>query len=73
VERLWQALAGFAGAVAAAQELAQSGLHPSNCRLFGHEEALLSGSRDGSHAMLVLGFESADHELGPWLGDRHRR
>jgi len=57
----------FADAVAAARELAQSGLHPANCRLLGHEEALVSGSGDGSHAILVLGFESADHELGPWL------
>jgi alkyldihydroxyacetonephosphate synthase len=59
--------AGFADAVGAARELAQSGLHPANCRLLGHDEALLSGSGDGSHAILVLGFESADHELGPWL------
>jgi alkyldihydroxyacetonephosphate synthase len=59
--------AGFGDAVAAARELAQSGLHPANCRLLGHEEALLSGSGDGSHAILVLGFESADHGLGPWL------
>jgi alkyldihydroxyacetonephosphate synthase len=59
--------AGFGDAVEAARELAQSGLHPANCRLLGHEEALLSGSGDGSHAILVLGFESGDHELGPWL------
>jgi alkyldihydroxyacetonephosphate synthase len=59
--------AGFADAVQAARELAQSGLHPANCRLLGHDEALLSGSGDGSQAILVLGFESADHELGPWL------
>jgi alkyldihydroxyacetonephosphate synthase len=59
--------AGFGNAVEAARELAQSGLHPANCRLLGHEEALLSGSGDGSRAILVLGFESADHELGPWL------
>jgi len=58
--------AGFGDAVEAARELAQSGLHPANCRLLGHEEALLSGSGDGSQAILVLGFESADHELGPW-------
>src|SRR5262249_34739659 len=57
----------FSDAVGAARDLAQSGLHPANCRLLGHEEALLSGSGDGSHAILVLGFESADHELGPWL------
>jgi alkyldihydroxyacetonephosphate synthase len=59
--------ADFADAVQAARELAQSGLHPANCRLLGHEEALVSGSGDGSRAILVLGFESADHELGPWL------
>jgi alkyldihydroxyacetonephosphate synthase len=59
--------AGFDDAVAAARELAQSGLHPANCRLLGHQEALLSGSGDGSRAILVLGFESADHDLGPWL------
>ena len=59
--------ADFADAVQAARELAQSGLNPANCRLLGHDEALMSGSGDGSHAILVLGFESADHELGPWL------
>ena len=59
--------ADFAEAVQASRELAQSGLHPANCRLLGHDEALMSGSGDGSHAILVLGFESADHELGPWL------
>ncbi len=59
--------ASFADAVEAARELAQSGLHPANCRLLDHDEALLSGSGDGSHSILVLGFESADHELEPWL------
>lgn len=59
--------AEFADAVAAARDLAQSGLYPANCRLLGHDEALLSGSGDGSRSILVLGFESADHELGPWL------
>ena len=59
--------AAFGDAVDCAREIAQSGLHPANCRLLGHEEALLSGSGDGSHAILVLGFESADHDLGPWL------
>jgi alkyldihydroxyacetonephosphate synthase len=53
--------------VAATREVAQSGLNPSNCRLLGHDEALLSGAGDGVHAILVLGFESADHALEPWL------
>jgi alkyldihydroxyacetonephosphate synthase len=59
--------ADFGRAVDAARELAQSGLHPSNCRLLDHDEALLSGSDDGSRSILVIGFESGDHELGPWL------
>jgi len=59
--------ASFTDAAEATRLIAQSGLHPSNCRLLDHDEALLSGSADGTHAILVLGFESADHELGPWL------
>ncbi|HEV3231167.1 MAG TPA: FAD-binding oxidoreductase [Candidatus Dormibacteraeota bacterium] len=55
-------------AVAAARALAQSGLHPSNCRLLDHREALVSGSGDGSAAILILTFESADHPLDAWMG-----
>jgi alkyldihydroxyacetonephosphate synthase len=47
--------------------LAQSGLHPSNCRLIEAEEARLTFAGDGSHALLVLGFESNDHEVGVLL------
>ena len=57
----------FRDGVHAVRDIAQSGLHPANCRLLGHEEALMSGSGDGSRSILVLGFESADHELDPWL------
>ncbi|MGH3215597.1 MAG: FAD-linked oxidase C-terminal domain-containing protein, partial [Trebonia sp.] len=59
--------ADFRDAVQAVREIAQSGLNPANCRLLGHDEALMSGSGDGSRSILVLGFESADHELDPWL------
>ena len=47
--------------------LAQSGLQPSNCRLLDEAEALVSGSGDGSRAVLLVGFESADHPLDAWL------
>jgi alkyldihydroxyacetonephosphate synthase len=57
----------FAEAVEAVREVAQSGLHPSNCRLLDPDEALLSESGDGSSSILVLGFESGDHALEPWL------
>jgi alkyldihydroxyacetonephosphate synthase len=47
--------------------LAQSGLHPSNCRLLDPGEAQSSGAGAGDAAILLLGFESADHELDAWL------
>ena len=43
--------------------LSQSGLHPSNCRLLDPGEARLTMAGDGSHSLLVLGFESADHPV----------
>ncbi|MEA2426927.1 MAG: alkyldihydroxyacetonephosphate synthase [Thermoleophilaceae bacterium] len=50
----------------AVRALAQSGLQPSNCRLLDPSEAAITGAAtDG--ALLVLGFESADHPLGPWI------
>ena len=45
--------------------LSQSGLHPSNCRLIDAEEARFTLAGDGSHALLVLGFESHDHSVAP--------
>ena len=47
--------------------IAQAGLYPSNCRLIDADEAALTAGGDGRHALLVLGFESADHEAGPWM------
>ncbi len=43
--------------------ISQSGLHPSNCRLLDPGEAGLTMAGDGSHALLVLGFESTDHPV----------
>jgi alkyldihydroxyacetonephosphate synthase len=43
--------------------ISQAGLHPSNCRLLDAGEARLTRAGDGSHALLVLGFESADHPV----------
>jgi alkyldihydroxyacetonephosphate synthase len=45
--------------------ISQAGLHPSNCRLLDAGEAALTLAGDGSHALLVLGFESADHPVDP--------
>ena len=58
---------GFAAGAAAVRELSQSGLEPSNCRLIDAEEAAVTGAGDAGRALLVLGFESADHPLEPWM------
>ncbi len=53
----------FDDAVAAARTLAQSGLHPTNCRLLDKREAAMNFvTQDGSH-VLIVGFEGADHSL----------
>jgi alkyldihydroxyacetonephosphate synthase len=49
--------------------LSQAGLHPSNCRLIDPAEARFTMSGDGAFALLVLGFESADHPVD-FLMDR---
>jgi alkyldihydroxyacetonephosphate synthase len=56
----------FSAGAAAARALSQSGLYPSNCRLLDPGEAALTGA-SSEGALLVLGFESADHEVGPWM------
>jgi alkyldihydroxyacetonephosphate synthase len=43
--------------------LSQSGLNPANCRLIDAGEARMTMAGDGSAALLVLGFESADHPV----------
>jgi alkyldihydroxyacetonephosphate synthase len=61
------AFPGMAKAVAAVRALSQSGLFPSNCRLLDPAEARNNGVGDGTSAILVLGFESADHVLDAWM------
>src|SRR4051812_15940063 len=51
----------------AVRALAQSGLSPANCRLVDALEAQQTGAGDGTHALLVLGFESTDHDVGAAL------
>jgi len=59
--------ADTATGAAAARAVVQSGLWPSNLRLLDPGEAAGSaGVTDGS-ALLVVGFESADHPLHAWI------
>ncbi|HEY5287712.1 MAG TPA: FAD-binding oxidoreductase [Solirubrobacteraceae bacterium] len=55
----------FAVGAECVRALSQSGLHPSNCRLIDPAEARFTMSGDGTFALLVLGFESYDHPVGP--------
>jgi alkyldihydroxyacetonephosphate synthase len=59
--------ARFADGVTATRALAQSGLHPANCRLLDATEAMLTGSGDGTASVLLVAFESADHALDAWI------
>ncbi len=57
----------FAAGAAAARAIAQAGLYPANCRLLDPGEALTAGAGNGSEAMLLVAFESADHPLDAWM------
>jgi len=58
---------GFLRGAQVVRALSQSGLFPTNCRLLSSGEALTAGAGDGNAAILVLGFESADHALDGWM------
>jgi alkyldihydroxyacetonephosphate synthase len=57
----------FEAGANAARDVVQSGLWPSNCRLLDPAEAGLTGAAPAGKALLVLGFESADHPLDAWI------
>jgi alkyldihydroxyacetonephosphate synthase len=59
--------ADFMQGAEAVRAIAQAGLHPANCRLVDALEAQSTGAGDGTHALLVLGFESVDHDVGSRL------
>jgi len=53
----------FFSAARAVRAISQAGLYPSNCRIFDPAEAYNTGAADGSVAVMVLAFESADHDF----------
>ena len=61
------AFADFMAGADAVRAVAQAGLYPANCRLLDAGEAANAGANQGEAAVLVLAFESADHELEPWM------
>jgi alkyldihydroxyacetonephosphate synthase len=56
----------FLAGAKAVRAVAQAGLHPANLRLVDAKECLVNGVNDGSFALLVLAFESADHPIAAW-------
>ena len=52
----------YEDALTALRLISQSGLFPSNCRLLDANEALFNGAGDGKSHLLILAFESADHD-----------
>jgi alkyldihydroxyacetonephosphate synthase len=59
--------ASYDDAVAATRAMSQSALFPTNCRLLDGGEAALSAGTPDVAALLVLGFESADHPVVAWI------
>jgi len=57
----------FEAAAEACRALAQSGLHPANCRALDPLEAATTGAGDGSASLVLLAFESADHPVDAWM------
>ncbi|HEY1301296.1 MAG TPA: FAD-binding oxidoreductase [Stellaceae bacterium] len=59
--------ADFFTAARAVKAIAQAGLYPANCRILDPQEAANTGAGDGTAAIMVLAFESADHPLDAWI------
>ncbi len=57
----------FASGAQAVRAIVQAGLRPANLRLLDPREAAVTFAGDGSHALLVVGFEAAGHAVEPLL------
>ncbi|MGP0060701.1 MAG: FAD-binding oxidoreductase [Beijerinckiaceae bacterium] len=57
----------FFAAARALRAISQAGLYPANCRILDPQEASNTGAGDGTFAVMVLAFESADHPLDAWM------
>jgi alkyldihydroxyacetonephosphate synthase len=55
-------------AAEAVRLISQSALFPTNLRLLDSTEAMINGAGDGSKHILIVGFESAEHELDAPMG-----
>jgi alkyldihydroxyacetonephosphate synthase len=60
------AFGDFLAGARAVRAVGQAGLFPANLRLVDAAECAANGVNDGSFALLVLAFESADHPVDAW-------
>lgn len=60
-------IADFYNGADMVRAISQAGLYPSNCRLIEAEEAAFTEAGDGLDAIVILGFESADHPVDAWM------
>ncbi len=60
------------GAYEAARRVVQTKLWPANCRVLDATEAGSAAGLDGTRAILILGFESADISQGPFIREAVR-
>ncbi len=58
---------GFEAGYTAARHVAQAKLWPANLRLLDPEEAGRGAGLDGTHALLIIGFESGELPQGEWI------
>jgi len=59
----------FASAYEATRHVAQAKLWPANLRLLDPAEAGRAAGMDGQHALLIIGFESADVPQGAFIAE----
>ncbi|HZQ83804.1 MAG TPA: FAD-binding oxidoreductase [Acidimicrobiales bacterium] len=57
----------LAAGAEATRAISQAALFPTNCRLLDAGEAMTSAGVGDGAALLVLGFESADHPVDAWM------
>jgi alkyldihydroxyacetonephosphate synthase len=57
----------FLAAARAVRAVSQAGLYPANVRIVDGVELMMNGVGDGSFTLMVVSFESSDHDVTPWM------
>ena len=57
----------FIAVARAVRAVSQAGLYPANVRIVDDIELKMNGVGDGSFTLMILSFESSDHDIEPWM------